>query len=244
MRRDFRCALALGRLQAASLARERGAWWIAATAGAVVLGCGGLRVFHLAGAEERFLGSVAGTILASSGSLLAAVVAPRLLRGGDAPGWPWLLAARGVSARLWVGASFAALLVALAWLTAMAAFAFGIAAARFGHDGWEAGWNLARGQFGPLVVVAASALAWAALLRRSSLATAATLILAAAGHLAPALAWAAAQQPGGVGGLSMIIVRLVPDLAAAASGSVDAVRAGQALAFLAVAVSAGAYDEA
>jgi hypothetical protein len=235
---------ALVRVQVRTLAHERGAWLVPGVAAAVVFGCGGLQAFNLAGDEARFGLSLARTVLVGAGALLAAWAAPVLLHAGRAPGWPALLAARGVSRPGWLAATLVALLVAQAWLAAAVALAFAAVAVRLGWGGWGAAGELLAAGAGPLAVVAAAALAAAAVFRRPLPAAAATLALAFAGHLAPGLDWIAARQDGASAAAWRLLDGLVPDLAAAPDAGVLAVQGLHTLWFAAVAawVHAGRED--
>ncbi len=174
-------------------------------------------------------------MLVGAGAVLAAWAAPALLHFGGAPGWPALLAARGVSRPRWLAATLVALSVAQAWLAAVVALAFAVVAARLGWGGWGAAGQLLAAGSGPLAVVTAAALAAAAVFRRPLPAGAATLALVFAGHLAPGLDWVAARQEGAAAVVWRVLDGLVPNLAAAPNASVLATQGLHALWFAAVA---------
>ncbi|MBI2514528.1 MAG: hypothetical protein HYV96_21345 [Opitutae bacterium] len=224
--KTLRRSWALVQFSLAVVLRLRVGWSIGL--GAIMLVAGGalLREMHFGSAEAGFLVDYVGAILALGGALLAALAGPAVFFEGLRARTTVVLLLHGAPRGAVVAAHVAAVLVVLGWLAVLCALAAVALLHGLGHGAFAGAALvvLARGA-GPLVVLAAAGVFFATLTRGALLATVLTLALALAGHLAPAIAHAAAHVTGAARAGWTLLGWLVPNFSAAegASGLIVAV---------------------
>lgn len=207
---------ALAQFSLAVALRLRVGWLVAAGAVAFVAGGALLRELHFGSAEAAFVIDYAGGVLAVGGALLAALVGPALFFDGLRSRTTVVLLLHGARRGAIVAAQIAATLVALGWTTVLCALATAGLLRWLGHGALvgEGTRALAHGA-GPLLVLAAASVFFAALTRGALLATMLTLALAFAGHLAPVLGQATAHATGLARASWTLLSWLVPNFAGA-----------------------------
>lgn len=195
----------------------RGAWAVGVVVVALVAATGAAREFNFGEEEPRFLRDVGLSVLGLGGTLLALLL-PLMLCHDGLQQTATLLLARGVGRGTWLLALWSAAGVALAWLVLLGGGALAGVLTGTGHPvPWpEFGATLAA-LLAQLLVVAAAGLLFAVVCRGPALALMLGIGYAAAAHLAPVLAVAAARSTGWSRAAWNALGWIVPDFPALAA---------------------------
>jgi hypothetical protein len=168
--------------------RLRAGWIVVAIALGLVGGGALVRQLHFGTAESVFLIDYAAGVLTFGGTLFAALVGPALFFEGLRTHTTVVVLLHGARREGVIAAQTVAVAIALGWLLVLCAGATVGLFQALGHgaligDVMRAFSRVA----GPLLVLAAASVFFATLTRGALLATAWTLALALAGHLAPVI---------------------------------------------------------
>jgi len=173
-----------------------------------------LRGFNFGGEESRFVVDFAHSVLLVGGALLVSLAAPALVIGGMETRTSELLLVHGVRRTELVLAQFAAITVALGWLTILAIVATaGVLGTLDRSIDTMTVIRVICGEFPPLLVVSAAAVLAAVISRTAILATSLTLVFAFAAHAAPVLAHARERSVGWGRAGWMALDALLPNFA-------------------------------
>ncbi|MBA3849919.1 MAG: hypothetical protein C0502_07970 [Opitutus sp.] len=193
MRERVRRFRHLVRWQLMEIAHQRVPWLLSGVALAMALSGGVLRLFHFGADEARFHAGVALAGLWTTGTLLAALLAPMLIGPRGESRLAQCLFARGVGRGEWIGAVFASLAAVQGWLLLLTGAALATTLGRHGHAPALAELS---GQAGGLLVLNAAAVLFAAIFQRTIPATTATLGFGLAMQLEPLFGRMAASSRG------------------------------------------------
>lgn len=217
--------------------RLRVGWAIGFGAVALVAGGALLRELHFGSAEAGFLVDYVGAVFALGGSVLIALAGPTVFFEGLRTRTTAVLLAHRASRGAVLGAQLAAIIVLLGWLlAAVVAATVGLFSA-VGHGSCLAdAVRILAQTVGPLIALAAASVLFASLARHALLASALTLAMALAGHLAPVIAHAGVQATGASRAGWVLLAWLVPNFAVAERAS-TAVALGYFSAYAAIYVA-------
>lgn len=196
--------------------RLRVAWVIVTTAVGLVAGGALVRQLHFGTAEAGFLVDYTAGVLAFGGAVFAALVGPGVFFEGLRTRTTVVVLLHGARRGQVVAAQVSATAIALGWLALLCAAAAGVLFHLLGHGALVGDVLRALGRgVGPLLVLAAAGVFFATLTRGALLATALTLALALAGHLAAVVAQVG-ERASGLARLAWTVLNwLVPNFAVA-----------------------------
>lgn len=173
------------------VAQLRFAWLLGGTALLMIAGASVLREFNFGAEERRFLRDFVEATLALWGTVMAILLNVEMVQGGVEQGSLVMTFMRGVRRHEWLLSRWAAVGVALAWLTVLGYLTLGGLLAWHGHAVSVGELALAGGRmFLRLALVSSFALAAAAASRGLLLASGLALGLTLAAQLSSILQWA------------------------------------------------------
>lgn len=209
--------------------RLRVAWGLGGAALALIGGGAVLREFHFGSAERIFLIDYGATVLALSGSLLAALAGPALFFSGLQTRVTAIVLLHGGARGRIVVTQAIAIAVVLGWLAVLCGAATAVLFPVIGHGAATGAAIRAMAlELAPLLVTAAMSLFFATISGNALLATTLALAATLVGQLAPAIGFAAGKASGAGKGLWLLLSWLAPNLAIGESAAL-----GPALVYLA-----------